>query len=187
MSTGLKVFGRLTYRNRPCFPTCGRRRAAKTSARLRTTTQPATAFARYTATFRPAPVADGKMTRSIPSEIQMDANCCESEYPGPASIGAAKRRFRCVATESTYVIRGYSPILIWLRPPRAFLTTSCWPSSKACSNPPDYAESEKQLRSGDPRHSRSSLHESRFTRHSPELGIVPKPVRVRLCHAVACR
>src|SRR6266852_5326023 len=58
------------------------------------------------------------------------------------------------------------------------LTTSCWPSSKACSNPPDYAESENQLRSGTPRHSRSSLHESRFTRHSPELGIAPKSVRI---------
>jgi len=68
---------RARYRTR--FPTRGRRRAAKTSARLRTTTVPAAAFARYTATFRPVPVADGKTTLSIPSEIQMAANSWETE------------------------------------------------------------------------------------------------------------
>ena len=72
-----------THRYRPRFRTRGRRRAAKTSARLRTMTPPAPAFARYTATFRPVPVADGKTTLSIPSEIQMAANSCETEYPGP--------------------------------------------------------------------------------------------------------
>ena len=97
---------------RPRLPTRGRRRAANTSARLRTTTLPAQAFARYTATFRPTPVADGKTTLSIPSEIQMAANSCETEYPGPrrqtsttfaSSDGsvAAGSRFRLVATERT--------------------------------------------------------------------------------------
>src|SRR5580700_420810 len=50
------------------LPERGRRREAKTSARLRTMTLPAPAFARYTATFRPMPVADGKTTLPIPSE-----------------------------------------------------------------------------------------------------------------------
>jgi hypothetical protein len=63
------------------LPTLGRRRAANTPARLRTTTLPAQAFARYTATFRPTPVADGKTTLSLPSEIQTTANSCE--YPLP--------------------------------------------------------------------------------------------------------
>ena len=67
----------------PRLPTRGRRRAANTSARLRTTTLLARAFARYTATFRPTPAADGKTTLSIPSEIQMAANSCETEYPFP--------------------------------------------------------------------------------------------------------
>src|SRR5437588_7726432 len=55
-----------TNRYRLRLPAGGRRRAAKTSARLRTTTLPAAALARYTATFRPASVADGKTTLSIP-------------------------------------------------------------------------------------------------------------------------
>ena len=58
------------------------------------------------------------------------------------------------------------------------LATSCWPSSKACSGPADYAESENEFTLRQPRHSRLSLHESRFTRHSPELGIVSEPVRI---------
>src|ERR1035438_7765925 len=90
---------------RPRFPARGRRRAAKTASRLRTTTLPDAAFARYTATFRPAPVADGKTTLSIPSEIQMAANSWEAECPRirrqsrttfASSDGslAAKSRFR---------------------------------------------------------------------------------------------
>ena len=101
-----------TNRYRLRFPAGGRRRAAKTSARLRTTTLPAAALARYTATFRPASVADGKTTLSIPSKIQMAANSCETECPGPrrpsrttfaSSDGSltARSRFRFVATART--------------------------------------------------------------------------------------
>ena len=58
--------------------------------------------------------------------------------------------------------------------------TICWLSSKAFSGTPDYAESANHSRSCNGSQFKLPLNGSRFTRHSPELGIVAHVMEARL-------